>query len=81
MANKHGISEEGWLQVGKESNTDHWQRELAHEMSNMQVAWKAREHIIWQDVIDDKVCDMIGYKQVKCHMIFDTSKINLTKKA
>ena len=40
-------------------------------MNNVKVAWKAREDVTPQDVIDDKVPGMIGYKQIKCHTIFD----------
>jgi len=81
---KNGIrlphSAEEALQLDKESGTDHWQRALAREMNNVQVAWKVCEDVTPQDIIDGKVPDMIGYKQIKCHMIF-AMKINLTRKA
>lgn len=83
-SHKYGIrlphSAEEALQLDKESGTDYWQRALAREMNNVQVAWKARDDVTPQDVIDGKVPDMIGYKQIKCHIIFDI-KMDLTRKA
>lgn len=62
-------------QIDKEMGTDFWEKALAKKMTNMQVTWKAKEVITPVDVETGRVPDMIGYKKIKCHIIFDIKYI------
>jgi len=80
---KYGIrlphSTEEALLLDKESGTDFWEKALAKEMTNVQVAWKVKEGTP-EDVEAGKVSEMIGYKRIRCHVVLDV-KMDLTRKA
>jgi hypothetical protein len=50
------------LAIGKTTGTNFWAKAIAKEMKNVRPAFK---------VLDDGAKKPIGYKEIKCHMIFD----------
>ena len=43
-------------------------------------AWKAKDGVTPEEVQSGKASDMIGFQEIKCHMIFDV-KMDFTRKA
>jgi hypothetical protein len=68
------------LQIDKLTGTNHWERALKKEMLKVSVAYKPKEGVTPEDVCGGKVHDMIGYQEIKCHIIFD-AKMDFTRKA
>jgi len=81
---KYGIrlphSTEEALQIDRETGTNFWEKALAKEMTNVQVAWKVKEGVTPEEVEAGKVPEMIRNKKMKCHVVFDI-KMDLTRKA
>jgi hypothetical protein len=59
------------LAIDKATGTDFWAKAIAKEMKNVRPAFK---------VMDDGAKKPVGYKEIKCHMIFDV-KMDFTRKA
>jgi hypothetical protein len=59
------------IQIDQDTKTTFWRDAIQKEMSNCWVAFK---------VLEDKENIPIGYKWIKCHMIFDI-KMDFTRKA
>ena len=74
----HSVEEA--LELDRLSNTDYWAKAIAKENSRVNVSWTARDDVTPDDVRDGKVPDMIGFQEIKCHMIF-TVKMDFTRKA
>jgi hypothetical protein len=68
------------LQLDKMTGTNHWEKALKKEMTKVSVAYKPKEGVTPEDVRSGKVHDMIGYQEIKCHIIFDV-KMDFTRKA
>lgn len=59
------------LEIDRRTNTTFWRDAIAKEMQNVNVAF---------DILDSKKDIPVGYKEIKCHIIFDI-KMDLTRKA
>jgi hypothetical protein len=68
------------LQLDDETNTDLWRKALAKEMSKVKVAWKSVDDYTPEQVRTGKAPTLIGYQEIKCHVIFDV-KMDFTRKA
>jgi hypothetical protein len=68
------------LQIDKLTGTNHWEMALKKEMTKVCVAYKAKEGVSADDVRKGRVRDMIGFQEIKCHIIFDV-KMDFTRKA
>jgi hypothetical protein len=71
-------SAEEALRLDKESGTDFWARAMEKELRKVKVAWEARDDLCIDDVRRGRA--LIGYTEIKCHMIFDV-KMDFTRKA
>ena len=59
------------LQLDETNGNSHWQDAISKEMSNVKVAFSFK---------DKKEPPPVGFKQIRCHLIFDV-KMDLTRKA
>jgi hypothetical protein len=67
------------LEIDRQTGTEHWAKALRKEMVKVAVAIKPKEGVVPNDVRTGKVSDMIGFQEIKCHVIFDV-KMDLTRK-
>jgi hypothetical protein len=65
----HSVDEA--LRFDEDSGTDFWRKAIEKEMRNVMPAFQFRD--------DDKM--PIGYKKIRCHMVFDVKIGDLTRKA
>jgi hypothetical protein len=65
----HSVAEA--LQLDEESGTNYWRKAIEKEMRNVMPAFEFRD--------DDTM--PIGYKRIRCHMVFDVKIGDLTRKA
>ena len=49
-------------------------------MTKVKVAWKEKKGALPEDVRSNNVTDMVGYQEIKCHLIFDV-KVDFSRKA
>lgn len=72
----HSVAEA--LQIDKETGTDFWRRALEKEMKNVIPAFEE-----WIGSIEDARHGqhLVGFQEIKCHMIFDIKMENFTRKA
>jgi hypothetical protein len=68
------------LQIDRQTGTEHWAKALRKEMQKVSVAYKSKEGVVPNDIRTGKVSNMIGYQEIKCHVIFDV-KMDFTRKA
>ena len=69
------------LAIDEETGTNFWRNAMGKEMSKVKVAWKTRNDVTPpEQVRTGKVADMIGFQEIKCHVIFDV-KMDFTRKA
>ena len=68
------------LEIDEETGTDFWKRALHKEMSKVKVAWKSVDGVTPEQVRAGKAKELIGYQEIKCHVIFDV-KVDFTRKA
>jgi hypothetical protein len=68
------------LQIDKATGTTHWEKALKKEMSKVSVAYKPKENVTPDDVRKGRVQDMLGFQEIKCHIVFDV-KMDFTRKA
>ena len=66
------------LKIDVKTNTNHWSRAIEKELSKVKVAWKVRDDLMPETCREGK--QLIGYTEIKCHMIFDV-KMDFTRKA
>jgi hypothetical protein len=59
------------LRINKETGTTFWRNGIAKEMKNVMPAFEFRDN--------DRM--PVGYKEIKCHMIFDIKAFSLQRKA
>jgi hypothetical protein len=68
------------LQIDQASGTKHWENAIKKEMGKVNVAYKSRDDVTPDDVRKGCIKDMIGFQEIKCHMVFDV-KMDFTHKA
>jgi hypothetical protein len=68
------------LRIDKETGTNHWEKAIKKEMEKVGVAYMVKHGITPDDVRRGKVKDMIGFQEIKCHIVFDV-KMDFTRKA
>ena len=68
------------LAIDEETGTDFWRRAIEKEMRKVRVAWKPKDGVTPEQARAGKVHDMIGFQEIKCHVIFDV-KMDFTRKA
>jgi hypothetical protein len=68
------------LAIDEETGTDFWRRAIEKEMRKVRVAWKPKDGVTPQQVCAGNVQDMIGFQEIKCHVIFNV-KMDFTRKA
>ena len=66
------------LDIDKRTGTDFWSKAMAKEQRKVKVAWTVDDTATKEDVRAGK--HLIGYTEIKCHMIFDV-KMDFTRKA
>ncbi|KAI2489216.1 Reverse transcriptase (RNA-dependent DNA polymerase) [Fragilaria crotonensis] len=68
------------LALDDETGTDFWRKALGKEMTKVKVAWRVNDNFTPEQVRAGKATDMIGFQEIKCHVIFDV-KMDFTRKA
>ena len=69
------------LEIDRETGTDFWEKAIKKEMSKVKnKAWQRKHGVTPDDVRNGRVKDMVGFQEIKCHMIFDV-KMDFTRKA
>jgi hypothetical protein len=68
------------LQIDKATGTTHWEKALKKEMAKVSVAYKSRKDVTPDDVRKGRVSDMLGFQEIKCHIVFDV-RMDFTRKA
>ena len=66
------------LKIDKETKTNYWQRSIEKEMARVRVAfekWKGGK------TAEEARKKLVGYQQMKCHMVFDIKMDGLVRKA
>lgn len=66
------------LQIDKETGTNFWEKAIEKELRKVKVAWETRDDLTVKEACNGKT--LIGYTEIKCHMIFDV-KMDFTQKA
>ena len=72
----HSVEEA--IRINKETGTDFWTRAIEKELWKVRVAWEVRNDLSVDDVRKGKA--LIGYTEIKCHMVFDV-KVDFSRKA
>jgi Reverse transcriptase (RNA-dependent DNA polymerase) len=67
------------LRIDEETGTDFWRKAIEKEMSKIRGAYEVRDENP-KDIQNGKVKSMIGFQEIKCHMVFDV-KADFTRKA
>jgi hypothetical protein len=68
------------LQIDKMTGTKHWENAIKKEMEKVGVAYMVKNGITPDDVRNGRVKEMIGFQEIKCHVVFDV-KMDFTRKA
>ena len=68
------------LVIDKETGTDVWRKPLAKEVSKVKVVWTVADGVSPEQARTGKEPSMIGYQELRCHVIFDV-KMDFTRKA
>lgn len=68
------------LPIDHQTGIEHREIALCKEMKKVAVAYKPKEGVVPQDERMGKINDMLGFQEIKCHIIFDV-KMDFTKKA
>ena len=66
------------LAIDRQTGTNFWAKAIDKELGKIKVAWEARDDLTPEEVRMGK--GLIGYTEIKCHMIFDV-KMDFTRKA
>jgi hypothetical protein len=69
------------LLIDNKTNTDFWRKALTKEMSKVKVAWRTEHGYTPKQVRTGKAATLIGYQEIKCHVIFDVKMDFFTRKA
>ena len=68
------------LAINDQTGTDFWQKALGKEMNRVKVVWAAADGVSSKQAQTDKESSMIGYQEIRCHVIFNV-KMDFTRKA
>ena len=68
------------LKIDRENGNTYWEDAIKKEMRKVKVAWETKEGIDPKDVRSGKNRDLIGFQEIKCHIIFDV-KMSFERKA
>jgi len=81
---KYGVklphSVEEALEIDRLTGTDYWAKAIAKENKKVKVSWHALHHLTPEQVRTGQAHELIGYQEIKCHMVFDV-KMDFTRKA
>jgi hypothetical protein len=68
------------LQLDKENGNTYWSDAISKEMSKAKVSYVPIDGVTPEDVRSNKVDQLRGFQEIKCHIIFDV-KMDFTRKA
>ena len=68
------------LAIDDQTGTDFWWKALGKEMNTVKVHWTAADRVSPEQAQIGKESSMIGYQEIRCHVIFDV-KMDFTRKA
>ena len=68
------------LQLDRDTGTDFWEKAMNKEMAKAKVAYTEVEGATTEDARHDRVPELHGFQEIKCHLIFDV-KMDFTRKA
>lgn len=68
------------LRIDAYTGTHFWCDDIKKEMSKVKIAWEVRDDINPDDVHTGKDKRLVGYQEIKCHIIFNV-KMDLSRKA
>lgn len=68
------------LDLDKENGNDLWEKAIKKEMSKVRVAFEPHEGHTPEQVRHGEAIDLIGYQEIRCHIVFDV-KMDFTRKA
>ena len=68
------------LAIDDETGTEFWRKALGKEMTKVKVVWTAVDGVSPEQACTGKESSMIGYQEIRCHVIFDV-KMDFTRKA
>ena len=68
------------LAIDDQTGTDFWRKALGKEMNKVKVAWTTADGVSPEQARTGKEPSMIGYQEIRCHVIFDV-KMDFTCKA
>lgn len=68
------------LQIDKENGNTYWSDAISKEMSKAKVSYVPIDGVTPEDVRANKVDQLRGFQEIKCHVIFDV-KMDFTRKA
>ena len=68
------------FQIDKENGNTYWADAIAKEMSKAKVAYVPIEGVTLEEVRANKVNQLCGFQEIKCHIVFDV-KMDFTRKA
>jgi hypothetical protein len=66
------------LHLDRESGTTYWREAIDKEMQNVLPAFE-----LWNATVEEARSNrhLVGYQEIKCHMVFDVKLENLVRKA
>ena len=68
------------LQIDRENGNTYWADAIAKEMGKAKIAYVHMEGVTPEDVRANKVDQLRGFQEIKCHIVFDV-KMDFTRKA
>ncbi len=68
------------LQIDRDTGTDFWEKAMNKEMTKAKVAYEEVEGATSEDTRHKRVSELIGFQEIKYHLIFDV-KMDFTRKA
>jgi hypothetical protein len=68
------------LEIDRITKTDYWAKAIAKEREKVRVAWEVKHGVTPQQIRDGKSNALVGYQEIKGHMVFDI-KMDFTRKA
>jgi hypothetical protein len=68
------------LQLDKENGNTYWSDAISKEMSKAKVSYVPIDGVLPEDVRSNRVDQLRGFQEIRCHIIFDV-KMDFTRKA
>jgi hypothetical protein len=69
------------LEIDRASDTDFWKKAVNKEMAKVKITWKTHNGFTPRLALDGNVPDLIGFKEIGCHIVFDVKMDFTAKKA